>query len=128
MPSTFILFLALIALAVFAVVVIAWGMFFILFTRRRSYGAKTLTCGCLGGIGIMLTILALRLAFRSSDNAPSFETLLVVFGAGFGLAGGFYAVVGFFSPLFSYNNRWSARKRVANNTRQVLNLERTLDD
>ena len=119
MPSTFVLFLALVTLAVFAVMVFAWGMFFVLFTRRRSYGAITLACECLGGIGVMLAIQVLRLVFFPSGNASSFETLLLVFGAGFGFAGGFYAVVGFFSPLFSYNNRWSARKRVPNNIRPL---------
>jgi hypothetical protein len=34
----------------------------------------------------------------------------LAFGAGFGLAGGVCAAVGLFSPLFSYNNRWSGRR------------------
>jgi hypothetical protein len=110
MPPAFLLFLAAKAFAAFAVVVAGWAMFFALFTRRRVYGAITIACGCLGGIGAILSLLALTAIFGSFQNAPPLEAWLVLFGAGFGLAGGGCAVVGFFWPLFTYNNRWSARR------------------
>jgi MFS family permease len=110
MLPTSLLFLAAIALAAFAILVLAWAMFFALFTRRRVYGTVVVACGCLGGIGAMLLLLALSAIFGSFAHTPSFENWLLAFGAGFGLAGGVCAAVGLFSPLFSYNNRWSGRR------------------
>ena len=111
MSPTFLLFLAFVALAASSVPVLAWGIFFSIFSRRRIYGAKTLFIGCLGGLGSLLLILALGKIFRTSVSQASIETLIMIFGAGFGIVGGFYAVVGFFSPMFSYNNRWYSRRR-----------------
>src|ERR1017187_6209311 len=111
MSSTFLLFLAFVALATSSLPVLVWGLFFSIFSRRRIYGAKTLFFGCLGGLGSLLLILALGIIFRTSINQASIEKLIMIFGAGFGIAGGFYAVVGFFSPMFSYNNRWYSRRR-----------------
>jgi len=111
MSPTFLLSLILIAFAAFSVLVFAWGLFFALFSHRRLYGAKTLSCGSLGGIGSVLLVLVLSMAFQSPNNQHSFESLLVVFGAGFGLVGGIYAIAGFLSPMFGYNNRWYSRKR-----------------
>jgi MFS family permease len=111
MSLTFLLFLAFVALAASSVPVLAWGLFFAIFSRRRNYGAKTLVIGCLGGVGSLLLILALGMIFRTSGNQASIETLVMIFGVGFGFVGGFYAVVGFFSPMFSYNNRWYSRRR-----------------
>lgn len=119
MLSTFVLFLALAALTVIASIVFAWGMFFAIFTQRPMYGVKTLACGILGGIGGVLLILALCVAVCPSDCALPFRILLMVLETGFCIAGGTCAVLGLLSPLFSYNNRWSARKRVANKSYPV---------
>src|ERR1700681_3853360 len=88
MLPTSLLFLAAIALAAFAVLVLAWAMFFALFTRRWVYGTVVVACGCLGGIGAVLLLLALSATFGSFAHTPSFENWLLAFGAGFGLAGG----------------------------------------
>jgi hypothetical protein len=111
MSLTFLLLLVFAVLAATSIPVLAWGLFFAVFSSHRIYGAKTLVIGCLGGVGSLLLFLALGMIFRTSDSQASIETLLMIFGAGFGLVGGFYAVVGFFSPMFSYNNRWYSRRR-----------------
>jgi Na+(H+)/acetate symporter ActP len=111
MSPTFLLFIAFAVLAASSIPVLAWGLFFSIFSRRRIYGAKTLFIGCLGGLGSLSLILTLGMIFRTSADHTSIKTLIMIFGAGFGLVGGFYAIVGLFSPMFSYNNRWYSRRR-----------------
>ena len=103
--------IVLIVFASFSIPVFAWGLYFALLSRRRLYGAKTLSCGSLGGIGGLLLVQALSMVFQSTNNSHSLDSLPLIFGAGFGVVGGIYAIAGYLSPMFSYNNRWYSRKR-----------------
>jgi hypothetical protein len=100
-----LLLLLLLGLSVWGVVVLVWGAYFCIFTRWRKYGLAVLAAGCVGGTGALFAAYLPGLLFA----LPIAATILL-FCAGFAVAGSAFAVIGFFAPALSYNNRWSGRR------------------
>lgn len=100
----------MLASPVFALIALAWGFGFLLFSEQKKYGIAILVASIAGG-GISLSIIfALSFVF-DFGSALNTKGILIFFASGFGIAGCTVGAICFFAVLFSVNNRWAARRR-----------------
>jgi len=109
MPATFLLFLFMTASSILAVFPLAIGLGFVVFSKRKMYGAAVIASGLVGG-AIGIGFLAVVSWIFGLLPLPHVEIWILFFACGFSFAGMAIAFIGFFAPLFRVDTRWAARR------------------